>query len=80
MTDKTNNSCESEESLFDYCLNNIGNDDDSVSNKGSDQHPFEKWKGEGYCCFCNEECNWQSQSCGSCMRNGYAMSVYLNSK
>lgn len=30
--------------------------------------PFANWKGIGYCCFCNDECNPASQSCGRCAR------------
>ena len=57
--------------LFEYCLDMIDSDQES-------QHPFDSWKGEGYCCFCNDECNPASQSCGPCMRNGNAMDVYFN--
>ena len=25
----------------------------------------------GTCCMCKEDCNWMSQSCGHCARNGF---------
>ena len=40
--------------------------EESDSSDNSD--PFANWKGAGYCCFCNSECNPCSQSCGACPR------------
>jgi len=56
--------------LFDWVLSELD---------AEPQHPFQMWKGEGYCCFCNDECNPVSQNCGLCIRNGEAMKVYFNS-
>lgn len=33
--------------------------------------------GEGKCCFCGNECNPHSQSCGICMRNFYWYGVWI---
>jgi hypothetical protein len=53
-------------------LNFITSNDAEDGNDDNDIDPFVDWKGGGYCCFCNEECNPASQSCGACPRNGYA--------
>lgn len=51
------------QSLYDYTIDLISYDNSESSEE------FE-WKGQGFCCFCNDECNPASQSCGPCLRNG----------
>lgn len=72
-----NPTANSTQELFDYCLDNIDYEENSQEHQ---EHPFDRWKGVGYCCFCNDECNPSSQSCGGCIRNGDAMRVYFNTK
>lgn len=57
--------------LYEYTLSLIESDSEVESE-------FSEWKGYGYCCYCNQECNPASQSCGVCLRNGYAMEVYFD--
>lgn len=31
-----------------------------------------------HCCFCGEECDYQTQACGPCVRNGPMMTAFFN--
>ncbi len=53
----------SQVSLFDYCLTQLP--ESEYTNYGVTY--VEDWK-EGTCCFCGDECNPASQSCGACTR------------
>ena len=54
-----------QDALFEFCLNQLDSEEDTTE----DNDRFVKnWKAS-MCCFCGDECNELSQSCGRCARN-----------
>lgn len=61
--------------LFEWCLSHInsaGDNEQRVRVRVIDtsiESDTTEWKGQGYCCFCNDACNPAQQACGPCLRN-----------
>jgi hypothetical protein len=49
---------------------------DEVFVFGSDEDTEFSETEKGTCCFCERECNWQSQACGECMRSPVSILNY----
>ena len=47
-----------------YCTEICFDQNYESKQKCKDVDVFKNWKGEGYCSYCNDECNPASQTCG----------------